>query len=228
MAQIDAIDATEVGPGEYDDLDVGDVIAVPNAGDFEIVNRREGLAYGGDEITAVEIDGDREIETDELRFPTIIGAYALDEPGVTADDVVDQLGDTKRNPEITREWENGAFIVSFSYAGGAYAPLGDGTYYVPADADGIDEWRAIRGNGRSSDRRRRGELFAELDARLGVSDADETTMIPVEVATESKKAIAAYLFAVEEWDRERIADELGYAENTIGQYLSDFKAGRSG
>lgn len=114
--------------------------------------------------------------------------------------------------------------------GGPDLPEGmtSGTYYVPeTTVDGHHDWKQIKGSYRNKERERKATIYGRLEARTGFLEGGGNT-VPVSVATDGQKAIAAYMWAVKGWDVSVIANKMGKAESTIRQYLSDYKAERTG
>jgi len=164
-------------------------------------------------------------------------AETLPEPFPTTADEIEAADWGDRTATVRHEFEDGGLYVAFDYAGGKYAPLNGGRYYVPPNADDTADpvhlnWYEIRGRRRRDEGDRRAMIIGRLNERTGFwwSDTDpgDSSSVPLEVATDGQKAIAAYLFGMHRMDAEAIADELGKAESTVRQYLSDYKAGRTG
>lgn len=141
-----------------------------------------------------------------------------------------------REASVAEVFDDGGMYVKFNYGGGKYAPLESSKYYVPPGAsDTADEtwnsWYQIRGGHRRDEKERRAIIIGRLNEKTSfwwrASDSADTSMIPVCVATESQKAIAAYLFGMHQLDVSQIAEKLDKAESTVRQYLSDYKAGRT-
>jgi hypothetical protein len=139
-----------------------------------------------------------------------------------ADELIDEWD------EVKETFSDGGRVVSVPNGyRGPDLPDGmqGGVYYVPAETpDGHHDWKLVRGSYRHNERERKAMLTGQLQARTGCLDGGES--IPVSVATDGQKAIAAYLWAVKGWDRDVIANKMGKAESTVGQYISDYKAGR--
>ena len=164
-------------------------------------------------------------------------AETLPEPFPETADAIEAADWGDRTATVKQEFEDGGMIVSFDYAGGKYDPLSGGLYYVPPNADDTADpthlnWYEIRGSYRRDERNRRAEIIGRLNERTGFwwSDTDpaDPTTVPLEVATDGQKAIAAYLFGMHRMDTDQIAEKLGKADSTVRQYLSDYKAGRTG
>lgn len=152
--------------------------------------------------------------------------------------------------EIKEEWSNRdpkvweydrGMVVRFRRGGRKYEPLEGIWYYVPdgflegpdvesGDVHPAQRWWKVEGSYRWNERERRAHTIAVLDENTDFwrKDATTTDAIPVCVAVDGQKAIAAYLFAIQRMGKSGIADRMGKSENTIQQYLSDYKAGRSG
>jgi len=77
---------------------------------------------------------------------------------------------------------------------------------------------------------RREQLRKVLSDRIGIDEDLECPKmtVPVSVASRGQKAIAAYMFAHQEFSIERLASRMDKSTQTIRQYLSDYKAGRTG
>lgn len=152
----------------------------------------------------------------------------------TPADVADTFGE--RNPEILAEFEDGGFVVKFAYAGGKYDPLTGGIYYVPPgtednpDGEPWEDWWEVRGGYQRNERTRRALLIGRLNERTGFYQqaAVPGNGVPLDVALDGQKAIAAYLFAWQQLGPEAIASKMEKSPQTIRQYLSDYKAGRTG
>jgi len=143
---------------------------------------------------------------------------------------------SRREAEVTHRFDDGGFIVSFSYAGGKYDPLRGGLYYVPPGTEDVPEderytvWYDIRGSYRRNARERRAVLIGRLNERTGFwwdASPESGKSIPLAVAIDGQKAIAAYLFAMQQLAPKAIAEKMDKSEQTIRQYLSDYKAGRT-
>lgn len=159
----------------------------------------------------------------------------LPEPFPTTADEIEGADWGDRSATVEHEFNDGGMVVSFDYAGGAYEPLTGGRYYVPPNADETADatyqsWYEIRGSYRRDEAERRAVIIGRLNERTGFwwSDDGSSNTVPVSVATDGQKAVAAYLFAMHQQDADTIAEKLGKATSTVRQYLSDYKAGRSG
>lgn len=141
-----------------------------------------------------------------------------------------------RTAEVVETFDDGGFVVSFDYAGGKYAPLGSGWYYVPPgagevpDAETWQDWWEVDRYGRRGEKERAAILLGRLSENTGFwwDPQGPGNCVPITVATDGQKAIAAYLFAWSDYSPEGIADEMDKSVSTIRQYLSDYKAGRTG
>jgi hypothetical protein len=141
-----------------------------------------------------------------------------------------------REAEVVETFDDGGFVVSFDYAGGKYEPLTAAWYYVPPgagegpDAETWEDWWEVDRYGRRGTKERTAILLGRLSENTGFWwDAQGPgNCIPICVATDGQKAIAAYLFAWSNYSAEGIAEKMGKSESTIRQYLSDYKAGRTG
>ena len=159
--------------------------------------------------------------------------HELPEPFPKTPEAVESADWHERDAEVPETFDDGGFIVDFNYAGGKYEPLSGGLYYVPPVAgeadDGTETWQdwyEIRGSYRRNSRYRRAVLLGRLNAETGFWTEASGTGVPVSVAVAGQKAIAAYLFANKDFDVGTIAKKMEKADNTVSQYLSDYKAGR--
>jgi len=162
----------------------------------------------------------------------------LPEPFPEAPDDVeatDWPGD--RDAEVVETFDDGGFVVSFDYAGGKYDPLAASWYYVPPgagegpDADVWQDWWEVdRYDGRRGEKERVAVLLGRLSEHTGFwwDPQGPGNCIPISVATDGQKAIAAYLYAWSNNSVEGVAEEMGKAESTVRQYISDYRAGRTG
>lgn len=162
---------------------------------------------------------------------------ALPEPFPQSPEEVETADWGDRDATVPYTFADGGFIVKFSAAGGKFDPLTGGWYYVPPGADhGPDngpwvQWREVRGSYRRNEKERRAVILGRLNAEtdfLRYEHGGAGDMVPVQVAREGQKALAAYLFAQNRLAPEAIAEKLDKAPSTIRQYLSDYKAGRTG
>lgn len=144
--------------------------------------------------------------------------------------VSEVLESTSRNPLVVKEWDHGGQLVRFRGHGESGSEvlekISGWMYYVPdATPDGLHDWIEINGSYRYNDREQRGELYGELVERTDF--LANSRQIPLSVAMDGKKAIAAYLYAVRGWDKDSIAAHMDRAESTVRQYITDYKAGRT-
>ena len=162
-------------------------------------------------------------------------ACIIPDPFPTTADGIEAADWGYRTARVEEEFADGGMIVSFNCAGEKFAPLTGGLYYVPPNDDNSPEpthelWYNVRGSYHRDERRRRAVIIGRLNERTGFwwaeSDRTDPTTVPLEVATDGQKAIAAYLFGLHRMDTEQIADQLQKAEPTVRQYLSDYKADR--
>jgi hypothetical protein len=142
-----------------------------------------------------------------------------------------------REATVVETFRDGGFVVRFDYAGGKYEPLTDAWYYVPPGVgDGPDgevwqDWWGVDRYGSGRDvNERTAILLGRLSERTGFwwDPQGPGGCIPITVATDGQKAIAAYLFAWGKLSVSGIAEKMSKSENTIRQYLADYKAGRTG
>jgi len=163
----------------------------------------------------------------------------LPEPFPTTADEVESADWGDRNPEILETFDDGGFVVKFGRAGGRYSPLDSYYYYVPPEEmipEGDEnmpwqDWYGISGSYRRNERQRRAIIIGRLNARTGFFSEGSglsDNVVPISVAVDGQKAIAAYLFAMKQWNTQDIADKMEKSQNTVRQYLSDYKAGRTG
>lgn len=102
-----------------------------------------------------------------------------------------------------------------------------GVYYVPAETpDGHHDWLKIRGKYRYNERERKATVYGRLQADTGFLQSSGNT-VPVDIAIQGQKAIAAFMWAVKGWEQQVIANKMGKAESTVQQYITDYKAGRT-
>jgi len=142
----------------------------------------------------------------------------------------------ERTAEVVETFEDGGFVVSFDYAGGKYEPLTGAWYYVPPgagegpDSETWQDWWEVDRYGRRGEQERAAVLLGRLSERTGFwwDPQGPGNCVPICVATDGQKAIAAYLFAWAEYAPEGIAEKMDKSPQTIRQYLSDYKAGRTG
>lgn len=140
--------------------------------------------------------------------------------------------------ELIEEWDADV-IESFSDGGRAVRISGGyrgpdlpdnmqgGVYYVPAETpDGHHDWLKIKGNYRYNERERKATVYGRLQADTGFLQGAGNT-VPINVAVQGQKAIAAYMWAVKGWDQQVIANKMGKAESTVKQYITDYKVGRT-
>lgn len=162
-------------------------------------------------------------------------ACIIPDPFPTTADGIEAADWGYRTARVEEEFADGGMIVSFNCAGEKFAPLTGGLYYVPPNGDDSPEpthelWYNVRGSYHRDERRRRAMIIGRLNERTGFwwaeSDRTDPTTVPLGVATDGQKAIAAYLFGLHRMDTEQIADQLQKAEPTVRQYLSDYKADR--
>jgi hypothetical protein len=142
-----------------------------------------------------------------------------------------------RTATVEQVFDDGGFVVSFDYAGGKYGPLSGAWYYVPPgagegpDADTWQDWWEIDSyGGRRGHKKRKAILLGRLSENTGFwwDPQGPGNCIPIDVATDGQKAIAAYLFAWSNYSPEGIAEKMDKSTQTVRQYLSDYKAGRTG
>jgi len=142
-----------------------------------------------------------------------------------------------RGAEVVETFSDGGFVVSFDYAGGKYDPLTAGWYYIPPgagegpDADVWQDWWEVdRYGGRRGEKERVAVLLGRLSENTGFwwDPQGPGNCIPISVATDGQKAIAAYLHAWGNHSVQGVAEKMDKAESTVQQYLSDYKAGRTG
>lgn len=69
---------------------------------------------------------------------------------------------------------------------------------------------------------------AIVDRYGDVTETDERTLVPVEVAVDGKPALAMYLYAVLGWSREEISEEMGVKDESVRKYLQRFRPRRKG
>lgn len=109
--------------------------------------------------------------------------------------------------------------------------LDDGTRLVEIDdRDSYPDRKSYRvesayGDVVALDDERRAELFIKLYAAVGGFSRDESTQIvvPIDVVTHGKAAVATYLHAVSGLDSETIADRLGVSRRTVWDYWSSIR-----
>jgi len=141
-----------------------------------------------------------------------------------------------REATVVETFDDGGFVVSFDYAGAKYAPLGNGWYYVPPGAgDGPDgetwqDWWEVDPYSRRGKKERTAILLGRLSEETGFwwDPQGPGNCVPIDVAVDGQKAIAAYLFAWSDYSPKGIAEMMDKSTSTIRQYLSDYKAGRTG
>lgn len=147
-----------------------------------------------------------------------------------------------RSAEVPYTFDDDGFAVSFDCAGERYEPLPGSWYYVPPGADekpDVETWQAwwkIYGynphglHDLYDTKERKAVLLGRLSENTGFWWVDQGpyNCVPICVAVDGQKAIAAYQYARGEYLISVIADRMGKAESTVRQYLSDYKAGRSG
>jgi hypothetical protein len=142
-----------------------------------------------------------------------------------------------RTAEVVQEFTDGGSVVRFSDEGEDYQPLSGEWYYVPPEV-GVDpdvgpwgDWYEVRDSyGGRDERKRRALLIGRLNEQTGFWFNDSTTSgnaVPVRVAVDGQKALAAYLFAMSNLAPEAIAEKMNKSSSTVRQYLSDYKAGRT-
>ena len=163
----------------------------------------------------------------------------LPEPFPITPDDVEAADWGKRDPEIIETFDDGGFVVKFRYSGRSYEPLSGAMYYVPP-ADTIPEgeenmpwqdWYKVSGLYRRNERERRALIIGRLNERTGFFHEGtglSENVVPISVAVDGQKAIAAYLFAMQQRSTQDIAESMDKSQQTIRQYLSDYKAGRTG
>lgn len=161
----------------------------------------------------------------------------LPDPFPETADEVEAADWPDRKSAVVERFDDGGFVVGFNYAGGKYDPLSGSWYYVPPgagegpDAEPWQDWYEVRGDYSRDEPRRRAIIMGRLNERTGFWWNDSTTggnQVPLEVAKDGQKALAAYLFAMQNLRAEAIATKLDKATSTVRQYLSDYKAGRTG
>lgn len=160
----------------------------------------------------------------------------LPEPFPETPEAVEKADWGDRDATVVETFEDGGFVVSFDYAGGKYDPLGSAWYYVPPragdgpDADIWQDWWAVDRYGRRGEQERVAILLGRLSERTGFwwDPQGPGNCVPIDVATDGQKAIAAYLFAWSDYSPEGVAEKMDKSPQTIRQYLSDYKAGRTG
>lgn len=69
-------------------------------------------------------------------------------------------------------------------------------------------------------------VFAALNDQCGSCAVLERGAIPTEVACMGRPAIAAYLYSAHRKPIKVVAEQLDVTEETVKQYLSDFRHGR--
>ena len=142
----------------------------------------------------------------------------------------------ERQPEVLETFEDGGFAVMFRRNGRKFEPLDASTYYVPPEAGEHDDtewwedWFAVSGRYQYGERQRRAVVLGRLNERTGYwyEDAGSGNAIPLSVALDGRKAIAAYLYAEQRLSTGAIAEKMDRAESTVRQYVTDYKAGRMG
>lgn len=152
----------------------------------------------------------------------------MDVETATPDEALEALED--RNPEILETFEDGGRAVKFR-RGGRNTPYSDELpgrcYYVPPETpDGLHDWIEQQGSYRYDERERRAVIHGRLNEQTGYLSNGRS--IPLAIALDGQKAIAAYLYAVRRWEYDAIASHMDRAESTVRQYISDYKAGRTG
>lgn len=151
----------------------------------------------------------------------------MDVESMTPEEVLEATDD--RNPEILETFDDGSMAVKFGYLGSGTSlseELPESTYWVPAETpDGVHDWKEVAGSYQYDQRERRAILHGRLSERTGWPENGRT--IPLEIALDGQKAIAAYMWAVRKWEPPAIANHMDRAESTVRQYISDYKAGRS-
>lgn len=75
---------------------------------------------------------------------------------------------------------------------------------------------------------KRGEIYTALADQYDLSDESSRGELPIEVVTDGKEAITAYMYAVHEMSRQEIADTLSVRRDTINQYLSNIRSSQPG
>jgi hypothetical protein len=161
---------------------------------------------------------------------------ALPEPFPETPEAVESADWGDRTATVVEEFTDGSFVVSFDYAGGKHEPLTGAWYFVPPGAgDGPDaevwqDWWEITSYGRRGLKERKAILLGRLSENTGFwwDPQGPGNCVPIDVATDGQKAIAAYLFAWSDFSPEGIADKMDKSPQTVRQYLSDYKAGRTG
>ena len=148
----------------------------------------------------------------------------MDLENSSPDDLIEALGAREKET-----FADGGRTVKLN--GGYNSDLPDGvsggTYYVPAETpDGYHDWIEVQGSFRNKERERKATIYGRLEARTGFLEGAGNT-VPVSVATDGQKAIAAYMWAVKGWDVPVIASKMDKAESTVRQYISDYKAERT-
>lgn len=78
----------------------------------------------------------------------------------------------------------------------------------------------------SNDYHRIKDYGAIVDRYGDVTETDERTLVPVEVAVDGKPALTMYLYGVLGWSREEIAEEMGVKDESVKKYLQRFRPRR--
>jgi len=141
-----------------------------------------------------------------------------------------------REPTVVETFDDGGFVVSFDYSGRKYEPLTGSWYYIPPgagegpDADTWEDWWEVDRYGRRDEKERTAILLGRLSENTGFwwDPQGPGNCVPIDVATDGQKAIAAYLFAWSDYSPEGIAEKMDKSTSTVRQYLTDYKAGRTG
>jgi len=199
---------------------------------------RNGMwnAYGFDEPIC-ETHSFMILEICDTHMGSTNDSEALPEPFPQTLEEVEAAEWGEREANVVEEFGDGGFVVSFDRAGGKYEPLTGAWYYVPPragegpDAETWQDWHEVRGRFRRDEKERRAIIMGRLNERTGFWWNDPTASpngVPVRVAADGQKALAAYLFAMHRSAPGAIAEKLDKSESTIRQYLSDYKAGRTG
>lgn len=188
-------------------------------------------AYSGRRRDAYVPDMDSTSESDREMLPEPF-------PETPADvEAADWPAD--RSAEVPYTFDDDGFVVSFDCTGEQYEPLPGSWYYVPpeagdkSDAEDVETWQAwwrVYRHDPYGTRERTAVLLGRLSENTGFWWVPQgpPNCVPVCVAADGQKAIAAYQYARRRYHIDLIAERMGKAESTIRQYLSDYKAGRSG
>lgn len=85
--------------------------------------------------------------------------------------------------------------------------------------------RYFSGIGNKYEARRKGEVYETLADEYDLSEECSKGTLPVNVVTDGKESIAAYMYAVHEMSKPDVADVLDIRTETVEQYLANVRSG---